>query len=86
MTKYAFDDVVRFKQLLQQEQRRFASAFSAHLLRFALARDLGPADAVAVDAIVEAVEQKDFPLRTLIREVVLHESFVQGPVGKKSAE
>jgi hypothetical protein len=79
MTKHAFDDVVRFKELLQQEQQRFASAFTAHLLRFALSRDLGPADAVAVDAIIEGSESKEFPLRSLIREVVLHESFVQGP-------
>jgi hypothetical protein len=84
MTKYAFDDVVRFKQLLHQERQRFANAFTAHLLRFALARDLGPADAVAVDEIVEAAGQNDFPLRNVIREVVLHESFVQG--GTKTRE
>ena len=77
MTKYAFDDVVRFKQLLHQERHRFANAFTAHLLRFALARDLGPADAVAVDEIVEAAGQNDFPLRNVIRQVVLHEKFVQ---------
>ncbi|MAI73625.1 MAG: hypothetical protein CMM01_22370 [Rhodopirellula sp.] len=78
MTKYAFDDVVRFKKLLHRERHRFANAFTAHLLRFALARDLGPADAVAVDEIVEAAGENDFPLRNLIREVVLHQSFVQG--------
>ena len=77
MTKYAFDDVVRFKQLLLQERQRFANAFTAHLLRFALARDLGPADAVAVDEIIEAAAENEFPMRNVIREVVLHESFVQ---------
>ena len=77
MTKYAFDDVVRLKELLHQEQRRFANAFAAHLFRFALSRDLGPADAVAVDEIVAAAGENDFPLRTVIRELVLHERFVQ---------
>jgi hypothetical protein len=84
MTKYAFDDVVRFKQLLHQERQRFANAFTAHLLRFALSRDLGPADAVAVDEIIEAAGQNDFPLRNVIREVVLHENFVQA--GSRTSE
>ena len=79
MTKYDFGDVVRFKQLLQQEQHRFAEAFTAHLLRFALARDLVPADAVAVDSIIKSAAQPDFRLRSLIRDLVLHESFVQRP-------
>ena len=78
--------MVRFKELLQQEQQRFASAFTAHLLRFALSRDLGPAAAVAVDAIIEGSESKEFPLRSLIREVVLHESFVQGPVQSEAGK
>jgi len=77
MTKYPFDDVIRFKKVLEQEQRRFAKAFTAHLLRFALSRDLTPADAVAVDEVVETAAPSEFPLRSLIREVVLHKSFVQ---------
>ena len=39
---------------------------------------------LAVDEIVEAAGQNDFPLRNVIREVVLHESFVQG--GTKTRE
>lgn len=79
MTKHPFDGVVRFKSVLEQEQQRFAKAFTAHLLRFALSRDLNPADAVAVDDIVETATVDEFPLQSLIREVVLHETFVQGP-------
>ena len=77
MTKHDFDSVVRFKSVLQQEQRRFAKALTAHLLRYALSRDLNPADAVAVEEVVETVAVDEFPLQTLIREITLHKSFVR---------
>ena len=86
MTKYAFDDVVRFKQVLQQERQRFANAFAAHLLRYALARDLEPGDVVAVDEIVHAVEEHQFPMRSMIRELVLSDCFVQPAARNREAD
>ena len=77
MRKYKFDGVVRFKQSLVQEKRRFARAFTEHLLRFALARELSPADSIAVNAIVDKVETENFKLKSLIREVVLSDRFLQ---------
>ena len=86
MTKYAFDDVVRFKQVLQQERKRFANAFAAHLLRYALSRDLEPGDVVAVDEIVHAVEEHQFPMRSMIRELVLNDCFVQPAARNREAD
>jgi hypothetical protein len=71
LRKYPFDGVVGFKQSLVKENQRFARAFTAHLLRFALARELGPADSITIDAIVDKTSSEDFRLRSLIREVAL---------------
>ena len=57
MRKHDFDGVVRFKQLIVQEDRRFAKAFTAHLLRFALSRELGPADSITINSIIDRSEQ-----------------------------
>ena len=73
---HAFADVVEFKAALAREQTRFARAFTAHLLRYALARKLGPADIVAVDEIVTRTESDGCRLRSLIREVALSDAFV----------
>ena len=68
---YPFDGVVGFKQSLAKEDQRFARAFTSHLLRFALARELGPADSITIDTIVSKTARADFRLRSLIREVAL---------------
>ena len=74
LRKYPFDDVVGFKESLVKENQRFARAFTGHLLRFALTRELGPADAVTIDTIVSKTANEDFKLRSLIREVVFSTS------------
>jgi Protein of unknown function (DUF1588)/Protein of unknown function (DUF1592)/Protein of unknown function (DUF1585)/Protein of unknown function (DUF1595)/Concanavalin A-like lectin/glucanases superfamily/Protein of unknown function (DUF1587) len=68
---YPFDNVVGFKQSLVKEDQRFARAFTSHLLRFALARELLPADSIMIDTIVSKTANADFRLRSLIREVAL---------------
>ncbi|MFM9965665.1 MAG: DUF1588 domain-containing protein [Planctomycetaceae bacterium] len=68
---HPFDGVVAFKASLVKENQRFARAFTAHLLRFALARELVPADSLTIDAIVSKAANDDFKLRSLIREVGL---------------
>ncbi|MCH2581382.1 MAG: DUF1588 domain-containing protein, partial [Planctomycetes bacterium] len=77
LKKYEFDGIVRFKEALVKEKRRFARAFTAHRLRFALSRELEPADSLTVDAIVEKAEKENFKLRSLIREVILSDSFLR---------
>ncbi len=76
--KYDFDGVVQFKESLVQERQRFAKAFTAHLLRFALSRELGPADALTIDEIVRTTENDNFRLQSLIREIVFSDRFLPG--------
>lgn len=75
MRKYEYSGVVDFKRSLVKEKRRFAKAFTGHLLRFATSRELTPADSLTIDGIADKTEPADFKLRSLIREVVLSESF-----------
>ena len=75
LRKYEFNDIVRFKESIVKEDRRFAKAFTAHLLRFALARELDPADTLTIDHIVTQAESSDYNLQTLIREVIRSQSF-----------
>ena len=75
LKKYDFDSIVRFKESLVKENRRFATAFTRHLLRFALSRELSPVDSLAVDSIVSSTQTEGFRLQSLIREVVLSDSF-----------
>ena len=77
LRRYSFDDAVQFKQSLMQERRRFAKAFTEHLLRFALSRELLPHDSLTVESIVTRAEAEEFRLRALIRHVVLSEAFLQ---------
>ena len=77
LKKYPFDGIVDFKESLVKENRRFASAFTGHLLRFALSRELTPADSLAIDAIVSKTEGDNFKLKSLLREIVLSDAFLQ---------
>jgi hypothetical protein len=77
LRKYPFKDIVLFKQALVKENKRFAKAFTSHLLRFALSRELSPADSLTVEAIVERVEKENFRLKSLIREIILNDSFLR---------
>ncbi len=79
MRKHEFDGVVQFKEALLKEQRRFAKAFVEHLLRFALSRELTPADALSVDAVLAETQPDDFQLKSLIKGVVFSDSFLQQP-------
>ncbi len=75
LRKYKYADIVGFKESLIKEKRRFAKAFTRHLLRFALSRELAPVDILTVDTIVKRTEKEDFKLKSLIREVIYSDSF-----------
>ena len=77
LRKHEFANVLEFKDSLLHEHRRFAEAFTEHLLRFALARDLHPADSLTVDAVLERTADDHFKLRSIIRNVVLSPGFQQ---------
>ncbi len=69
--KYPFTSATGFKAAIVTEQQRFARAFTAHLLRFALARELTPADSFTVDEIVTGAESENFKLPLIIRSVAV---------------
>lgn len=77
LRQYTFAGAVGFKESLVKEQQRFARAFTAHLLRFALSRELSPADTLAIDAMVSKTADEGFRLQSLLREIVSSESFLQ---------
>ena len=75
MRKYEFNDVQEFKESIAREERRFAKAFTAHLLRFAVARELEPADTLTVEKIVDGTKENHYSIKSLIRKIVLSKAF-----------
>ena len=75
--RHEFDDVVGLKDAILAEKPRFARAFAAHLLAFALGRELAPSDEPALDRIVLRTARADYRFHTMIREVVLSDPFLQ---------
>ncbi len=73
--QYPFSDVVEFKDAILANKERFCRALAGHLLSFALARQLGPADQLALDRIAQAVAADDYKMQTLIRQIILSEPF-----------
>lgn len=73
--KHRFTDVAEFKDALLAEKDRFARAFASHLLSFALGREVGVEDSLALDKIVRESADADYRIQTLIKQVVLSEPF-----------
>ncbi len=73
--KHEFTDVAGFKDAILAEKDRFARGLAGHLLSFALARELGPADQIALDHIAEATVAEDYRIQTLLKQVILSEPF-----------
>ena len=73
--RHEFQGIVEFKDALLAEKDRFASALAEHLLSFSLGREIGVADSLALDEIVQQTAKDKFRIQTLIRQVVLSEPF-----------
>ncbi len=76
--KYAFDGAVQFKQAIVKEKNRFARAFTSHLLRYALGRELAAADVPTIDHIVAVSAKDDYKLKSIIRALLLSKGFRGG--------
>jgi hypothetical protein len=74
--KHTFTSVVEFKDAILAEKHRFAEAFAGHLLSFALARELGPADHVAIENVAHAAAADDYRIQTLLKQLVLSKPFL----------
>jgi len=75
--KHAFNDVVGFKDAILAEEDVFAQAFVEHLLSYALGRALTVSDRIAAGEIARASKKEDYKMRDVIRNLVLHDVFVQ---------
>lgn len=73
--RHTFSDVVEFKDAILAEKDRFCRALAGHMLSYSLARELGPADELALDGIVEAVAADEYKMQSLIQQVILSRSF-----------
>lgn len=73
--RVAFTTVEDFKDGLLAEKERIARAFTAHLLTYALGRELVVDDRPALDRIVSAAAPGGYRMRDLMKEVVRSETF-----------
>ncbi|MYB54296.1 MAG: DUF1585 domain-containing protein, partial [Acidobacteriia bacterium] len=73
--RYEFDNIVEFKDAILAEKDRFARAFAAHLMAFALGRAVEASDQPALDRIVRETAPEGFRIQDMIRQIVLSEPF-----------
>lgn len=74
--KHPFTSVVDFKDAILAEKDRFTRGFAGHLLSFALARKLGPADQIAVDEIAKLAAADNYKIQTILKQVILSKPFL----------
>ena len=75
MKRYPFANVVEFKQAIVSEKKRFAKAFTEHLMRFALERKLSPRDRLSIEKIVADTASSDHSMQSILRALVASEPF-----------
>ena len=74
--QHQFKTLVEFKQLILKEKQRFIRGFTAHLLSYALGRELGPADSPALNEMTaQTMEGKD-QMRTVLKRIAMSEPFL----------
>ena len=74
--QHDFSTLAEFKGLLVQQKQRFIRAFAAHLLSYALGRQLGPADGPALDEITDSAVNGDDQMRAILKAVAMSEPFL----------
>ena len=74
--KHPFHNVIEFKDAILAEKDRFTKGLAGHLLSFALARELGPADQIALDQIVETTANDGDRIQSLLQAIILSEPFL----------
>ena len=74
--KHKFNNVVEFKDAILADKDRFVRGFAAHLLSFALGRELNALDSPALDRIVVASAANEYRIQHLIKQVVFSKPFM----------
>lgn len=70
-----FSDPIEFKDAILAEKVRFTEALAGHLLAFALARELTPADRPVIRAIARRTAANGDRMQALLREVLTSHPF-----------
>ena len=74
--KHKFSTPVEFKDAILAEKDRFARGFAAHLLSFAVCRELEPSDSPAMDAILKQLSSNEYRMKSLIHAVTQSKPFI----------
>jgi hypothetical protein len=70
-----FRDIDEFKQLLLEDKEQVARALTEKLVTYATGAAVRPSDRAEIDAIVRAIREKDYGLRSLVHEIVRSKLF-----------
>ena len=86
--KDQFGNVIAFKDAILAEKDRFAKGLAGHLLSFALARELGAADQIALEQIVKATAEEGDRIQSMLKAIVLSDPFLSkhSPKSKPSSK
>ena len=70
-----FNSVEDFKSLMLEQHEQFAKAFTEKLFAYAIGRHIDARDRPDVDAILDAVDDDQYPLRDLIKRIAISNLF-----------
>lgn len=72
-----FDGFRGFREHLMNDREKVIRAVAGNLMTYASGRELGPADRPTIDKVVEATQQNNHGLRSMIHAVVDSELFIE---------
>ena len=75
--QHEFKTFLEFKQIIVREKGRFVRGFIAHLLSYALSRELGPADSPALDEMTTKALSGEDTMRAVLKNIAMSDPFLQ---------
>ncbi|MFP6872515.1 MAG: DUF1592 domain-containing protein [Verrucomicrobiales bacterium] len=74
--QHGFKTLEEFKQLILKEKQRFIRGFIAHLLSYALGRELGSADSPTLDDLTAGAMAGQDQMRTVLKSIAMSKPFL----------
>ena len=75
--QHEFKTFLEFKEIIVREKGRFVRGFIAHLLSYALSRELGPADSPALDEMTTKALSGEDSMRAVLKNIAMSDPFLQ---------
>ena len=75
--RHEFKTFLEFKEIIVKEKDRFVRGFIAHLLSYALSRELGPADSPALDEMTNKAMTGEDSMRAVLKSIAMSDPFLQ---------